>query len=474
MARPKRAATTSQGAKAAADIAATEAREDAKEKKKLALANDVVVPQKTCRRSQCFPSLRILKRQLLFCRRMDWTVPLTWSLIGGIEDDEEIRDALFPGVGANKLANGKPKTHYFYKLAQNCFAEHPDYMEAFAMNPEYTPAQRTNQRKLWTEKIKNKVKTLVAKARENITEMGQTGAGITSEDQVQPGTAFATKWDLMLEDSPWFIRMRTLIAARPNLQPVGLGNNDTGFDVSLLIPHHDDDDTSSAPDTQDFADELSEPDPVDPPVVDVSSDSDDDLLAGPTLAGSIKRKHGDDHKPSRNDPKPPAKRTKPMPATSAPAAPSTVPSAKKPTNAKDRFSATVLAEEETAQQALTLKREKNKYRGEVALAKIQMAAAKAEARKQERATKMDLVRLKMQQAHELQMAQLQAQAGPSVPLGRSSPSMFSGSSSSLPRSPFPAAPFFLEESQGFPTLPSADDSGASSSYKDFGAFSGSY
>ncbi|KAJ7431278.1 hypothetical protein FB451DRAFT_1198186 [Mycena latifolia] len=42
------------GGPAAADITATEAREDAKEKKELALANDVVVPPKTCRRSQCF------------------------------------------------------------------------------------------------------------------------------------------------------------------------------------------------------------------------------------------------------------------------------------------------------------------------------------------------------------------------------------------------------------------------------------
>jgi hypothetical protein len=35
---------------------------------------------------------------------------------------------------------------------------------------------------------------LIRKAKENIAEMGQTGTGITSEDEIQPGTSFATKW----------------------------------------------------------------------------------------------------------------------------------------------------------------------------------------------------------------------------------------------------------------------------------------
>jgi hypothetical protein len=43
--------------------------------------------------------------------------------------------------------------------------------------------------------------------------------------------------------------VRVLIAARPNLQPVGIGNNDSAYNVSLLIPNLDDADTaSSAPD----------------------------------------------------------------------------------------------------------------------------------------------------------------------------------------------------------------------------------
>ncbi|KAJ6543500.1 hypothetical protein B0H10DRAFT_1970371 [Mycena sp. CBHHK59/15] len=42
---------------------------------------------------------------------------LTWTFITAIEDDKETLASLFPGVGAIKLSGGKPKTHYFYKLA---------------------------------------------------------------------------------------------------------------------------------------------------------------------------------------------------------------------------------------------------------------------------------------------------------------------------------------------------------------------
>lgn len=179
--------------------------------------------------------------------------------------------------------------------------------------------------------------------------------------------------------------MRMLIAARPNLTPVGLGNNDTGFDTSLLIPSHDNfDDSSSAPDeTIDLLDELSEPDHDPEPVV-VSSDSDSDILAGPLLAESVKRKREDS--PPAQITKLSAKKTKPLPAISVPATLAAPAPSKKPANAKDKFSVTVLAEEETAQQALGLKREKNKHQKEVTLAKLkiesEVRAARADAKRE--------------------------------------------------------------------------------------------
>jgi PP-loop superfamily ATP-utilizing enzyme len=105
--------------------------------------------------------------------------------------------------------------------------------------------------------------------------------------------------------------------------------------------------------------------------------------------------------------KPVAKRTKPQPVTSAPAAPAAP--AKKPTNAKNRFAATVLAEEETAQRNLSLKKQKNRSQKEVALAKIQVdadyrlmkAKAKAADKKVKKAGQMSLIRLRIEQEHEI-------------------------------------------------------------------------
>ncbi|KAF8207691.1 hypothetical protein K438DRAFT_1961959 [Mycena galopus ATCC 62051] len=364
---------------------------------------------------------------------------LTWAMITAIESNEEIRDGLYPGVGAIKRAGGLPKTHFYYKVAEACFAEHPLYKDVFAIDLDLSLALLAQHRKPWIEKIRNRDNTLKTKAKVNIATMGQTGAGLESAEDIEPGSGIATKWDLIQADSPWFFNMRNLIAARPNLQPVGLGNNDSPFDIDLLLHTHDGDDASSAAadDTADLPSQLSD-------AVEISDDSNDnnkdlvavtkkhkaddwepkddsaedkELLVGPTLAESVKRKRKTANLKPKDEK--PAKKTKPKPATSLPATPALA-VAKKPTNAKDRFSATILAEEETAQLALGLKREKNTAQKEVALAKIRAdteirlakAKVKGDTKWEERAAKLEIVRLKMQNEHQLQMAQIQ-HAGPS-------------------------------------------------------------
>ncbi|KAJ7629588.1 hypothetical protein B0H17DRAFT_1150537 [Mycena rosella] len=159
--------------------------------------------------------------------------------------------------------------------------------------------------------------------------------------------------------------------------------------------------------------------------------------SGPATAAA---QNGTYQEAQAHDSKPPAKKTKPQPATSVPATPTIGALAKKPLNAKDPFSATVLAEEETAQQALQVKTDRNKDHKEVALARIEaelsVRRARAEGKKEE-ATKLELVRLKMEQEHQYRMVQLKVQQD------KAGPSSFSGSnSSSLHGSPFPSDSFF--------------------------------
>ncbi|KAJ7733057.1 hypothetical protein DFH07DRAFT_780716 [Mycena maculata] len=408
--KPKRTATTTHKAKKAAAIALLEAQEEeamAPVKRRGCPPGKKVVVQPAANPAEEEDELEVEITTLVDTPvDADDTEIEYKTLLRAIEGEQEIQDGLFPGVGAIKLSSGKPKTHHYYNLAIKLFAKHPLYQEAFAINPEHPLAQQTKQRKLWTEKIKNKVGRLVKKARENITEMGQTGAGIWSEDEILPGTDFANKWDAIKADSPWVFNLRSLIGACPNLQPVGLGNNDTGYDLSVLLRTHNGDDTSSAPDdTQDLPDQLSESAPV-TNAVDLTSDSDEELLIALTLSES-KRKRADDPKPTPSDVKPPAKKTKLQPPTSVPVV--APPPIKKPITSKDRFAATIAAEEETAQQLLIVRKEKNEGKKEVQLAKIRMEGevrvARAEARRQERAAKMDLLRLKMEHEHQLRMAQ---------------------------------------------------------------------
>ncbi|KAJ7631787.1 hypothetical protein B0H17DRAFT_1150143 [Mycena rosella] len=232
--------TNSARAQAAATQAAAKAREDEKPTK--------TRPGRPPGKSK---KSKISDVELCSC---SWNTDLAlmWTLITAIEDDPETSASLFLGAGAILLSGGKPKTHFYLNL------------EAFAK------AIKPKEKKAWASLIPA---SLTDKAREHINEMGQTGAGIGGEDGTLSGSELTTKWDVIKVDSPWFWHMQTLIAARPNLQPVGLGKDNT---------FHDDDDRSSAPD--DIPD-LPTNSPSDSADL-IDSDSDADLPSAPMLAQS--------------------------------------------------------------------------------------------------------------------------------------------------------------------------------------------
>ncbi|KAJ7812894.1 hypothetical protein B0H14DRAFT_3751882 [Mycena olivaceomarginata] len=385
-AKTKRAVTASAKATRAGDIAAAEALEDEAEPVKKKRGRPKKKKEET-------PVSEPVQEDTATDSKdeidVEWTKELTWTLVTAIESDEATRDSLFPGVGAIKLNGGMPKTHFHYQLAITCFADHPLYEESFE------PAGP----KFWRGKIKNRNRS----AKDNMAAMSETGAGIESEAEIGTGTALSTKWDLIKIESPWFFNMRTLIAARPNLRPVGLGNNETEIDTSILLRTNDadaDDIDTSSNGANDADDTSTAPDDIKDGTrsVEPNSDSDDELpAAGAIVAGALKRPRN-----ASSD------------ATAAPV--------KKPTKTKDRFAATVLAEEETAQRALGLKREKVKGQTEVQLAKIRAEAdlkiakqtGDTDRKRRKREARTDLTRLRMEQEHQYRMAQLQSRSGPST------------------------------------------------------------
>ncbi|KAJ7230988.1 hypothetical protein B0H12DRAFT_1240100 [Mycena haematopus] len=377
---------------------------------------------------------------------IDWNndTALTWTLISAIEDDDDTRRSLFPPPGSTKRNGGLPKKHFHYVVAEKCFGEHPTYQEVFKK------AVKPKDKKDWGNKIKNRLKVLVDKTRAQIEMMGETGAGVEAEVEILPGTTLMTKWDEIKQDSPWFWEIRSLIGERPNLQPVGIGNNDDEMDVSLLI-QSDGNDQPSSPDAD--TSDLPEPahllDNIGGPVLSLDDDSDDEpapkrkKAATPNLTAK-----------KAAIPNPTARKTKPQPAISAPAVKSGSTKAAKPTTAKDKFTAVVVAEEETEQARLVLKKEKATARQSVEMAKIEgmvkVKIAKAKVKGEEKIARLQLARVKMEQEHQFRMAQYGQQSSHAGAVGRKS--------------------FFDDESFSFHNTPSLgpSDAGSSSASTPFG------
>ena len=80
---------------------------------------------------------------------------LNWSLIAILEEDQVIRQGLFPVPGANisvSQGGSKPKTDYQWMLAQKLFENHEKYKDVFAL------IQTTADKANWQLKIKNRLK----------------------------------------------------------------------------------------------------------------------------------------------------------------------------------------------------------------------------------------------------------------------------------------------------------------------------
>ncbi|EPQ51254.1 hypothetical protein GLOTRDRAFT_96451 [Gloeophyllum trabeum ATCC 11539] len=166
--------------------------------------------------------------------------------------------------------------------------------------------------------------TLVTK--EISKTMGQTGEGITSEDQIREGTEIANKWEAIRVECPWYFDMKALITKHPNVTPTGLGNSTSEIDME---------DGGTQPESSAVDAEGSEQG-------DAAASSDDDDVAG----GLGKRKASDQDTLSKKAKG--EKKTQAQPGLSTPAMSSTNQFKK----AKLNFEEVAKAEEMTRQKEL--------------------------------------------------------------------------------------------------------------------------
>lgn len=248
--------------------------------------------------------------------------------------------------------------------------------------------------------------------------MGETGAGITSADQIDMSQSnhFTNRWSTcqffrrdILTDCfeivnikatfPWLWEMKVLIDERPNLIPVGIGNNNSSIDMSDFLETAGtagigEEDYSS---NGGLAEELDEDVDNDTALKgELSSGGDDflDKVFEDAMSGGTKRKASTAEK-----------KTGARPGISNPA---TQRDAKKSkTSMMDRFGEQLKAEEATEQRVLELKKARVEAQSARELAKIK---AQADIKKEKLRLRAQLEEKRME--FELKKAQL-AQPGPS-------------------------------------------------------------
>ncbi|KAE9397024.1 hypothetical protein BT96DRAFT_996205 [Gymnopus androsaceus JB14] len=166
-----------------------------------------------------------------------WTPELTDALLQELTDNPEIKQGIYPGPGtmlkdenrnAMTKSNSKPKSEYQFMLAEALFSnEQHGYHTKFKTNVEEAVGWLW-----WGNKVKTRLEYMQHKVMTAQALMGETGVGLTSEDQI----------DMSLENSlttAWGQKGLSLVLHHahrecPNLNPIGLGNSETPIDLSIL------------------------------------------------------------------------------------------------------------------------------------------------------------------------------------------------------------------------------------------------
>jgi hypothetical protein len=124
---------------------------------------------------------------------------LSEKLLAAITDDPRIKQGLFPSPGANVSSSkggGQKKTTWQWQLALLVFSDHPKYSAAIKRASDSDGPGASKLQGVWSDKIRNRLKKMVAITRGYIHDMGQTGAGIAQEEDInmEIKNDFTNKW----------------------------------------------------------------------------------------------------------------------------------------------------------------------------------------------------------------------------------------------------------------------------------------
>lgn len=257
-----------------------------------------------------------------------------------------------------------------------------------------------------------------------IAEMGQTGMGIMKEDDLDMSLEnhITNCWceykfplAIQLQNSrqkilqarirekhPWFWTLKEIISERPNLVPTGIGNNDAGYDLDILM-HGDLSETGGyLEESSGLSDGIGMGLGIEDE--DAEGGNEDEVNEGDTALREKKRKYQDADMDGKKSVKrvvvDEKKPTAPRAGKSTPAEPSS----KKTKTGIERFADIAAREEETMQKALEVKRTKVQGETDRAVAKVK---AQAEIQMNKDKLRAEYAQKKLEFEFKLQMAQQQ-------------------------------------------------------------------
>ncbi|KAJ4465951.1 hypothetical protein C8J55DRAFT_493217 [Lentinula edodes] len=117
---------------------------------------------------------------------------------------------------------------------QFMLAEAVSSRENFGFSKRFESDKKTSKgRSWWAGKIKSKLKDLVDKWKQCKKMMGETGAGLTSEEQIDltKENSLTTAWLNIAKVKrmlPQYFTLVQIIGQHPNIEPIGLGNGENG------------------------------------------------------------------------------------------------------------------------------------------------------------------------------------------------------------------------------------------------------
>ncbi|KIL54973.1 hypothetical protein M378DRAFT_18368 [Amanita muscaria Koide BX008] len=296
-------------------------------------------------------------------------------------------------------------------------------------------------------------------------EMGETGAGIVHEEEIDMTleNSLTSSWAKVKEKCPWYWNLKAIISDRPSIVPTGLGNNSSGYDVSLL-------EAPSRPSSEFDTDMLASLD--DETESGFANEGEDEVDDGDNQAvgekpGGGKRKAAvveEEKKPGVE-----ALEGKKTVARSGKSAPAMQPAAKKAKTGISKLEAVTMKEEETTQKVLDLRKTRAQGESERQLARIQAKAQQFKLKTELASKKLEIEAKKMDHDFQLRMAQMSQMgypgsfhAGPSnfnsASNARASSSGWSDAGSATPSSYVPVPPIKDPTDSSYVPIPEIKES----------------